>query len=138
MLVQLKLLTTVNMYCHSRTTSVCSMCMHRMPVVLSNGATPVLYAANVQVTCEHPTHYFVQQPENCFSTFFSQLSFIPFSENTIVSMIIIFVCAVEVFIVVSQLVEKRHEEMKVCVFGRLGTQMCAEQSLPQYYSVLQW
>ena len=73
----------------------------------------VLYAEkNVQVTCE-PQHcmttFLVQHPENCFFTLFTPFCTIPFSEHTIVSMIVIFVCAVECLFVVSQLVEKwRH------------------------------
>ena len=134
------LLTACGYHHRTRYWSTCVLCIPNTNTYLCCAA--VLYAEkNVQVTCE-PEHcmttFLVQHPENFFFTLFTPFCTIPFSEHTIVSMIVIFVCAVECLFVVSQLVEKWHEEMKVCVFGRLGTRMCTAQSLPQYYSVLQW
>ena len=105
----------------------------------------VLYAEKyVQVTCE-PQHCMTTislfYPHNCFLFLFFILFFIfPFSDHTVVSTIIIFVCADDAFFVVFELVEKWHVGMKrmcFCLMGYPDVRSANCATLP-CYSVLQY
>ena len=113
-------------------------CVYQIPIhtcAVQQYCTRKKCAGNMRTRTLHDNIFGATSRELLF-TLFTPFCTIPFSKHTIVSMIVIFVCAVESLFVVLQLVEKWHEEMKVCVFGRLGTRMCTAQSLPQYTMVL--